>query len=235
MIKKRADDKFINYKRFTKGKFVYYLKPGTPGDIVEQEKFIDKCLGNHIHIKTYIEVKSHNPNHVPELEKALKLCRARRADIVATRLGSRLYNFKIIGMLMDAYEDKEVRLIACDALGGDYLDLNTLAGAAEARRQEISRKSIKALSKMKAQGIKLGGPNAGKSLHKNNAKNNQERFKKFAREMQPIFKQIQMHVSNTLKEIADALNARGIPSRHGGKWYPSSVRNVRNKIKELKS
>jgi len=235
MIKKRADDKFINYKRFTRGKFVYYLKPGTPGDIVEQEKFIDKCLGNHIHIKTYIEVKSHNPNHVPELEKALKLCRARRADIVATRLGSRLYNFKIIGMLMDAYEDKEVRLIACDALGGDYLDLNTLAGAAEARRQEITEKTKKTFSKMKAQGIKLGGPNAGKSLHKNNAKNNQERFKKFAREMQPIFKQIQMHGSNTLKEIADALNARGIPSRHGGKWYPSSVRNVRNKIKELKS
>jgi len=235
MIKKRADDKFINYKRFTRGKIVYYLKPGTPGDIVEQEKFIDKCLGNHTHIKTYIEVKSHNPNHVPELEKALKLCRARRADLVATRLGSRLYNFKIIGMLMDAYEDKEVRLIACDALGGDYVDLNTLAGAAEARRQEITEKAKKTFSKMKAQGIKLGGPNAGKSLHKNNAKNNQERFKKFAREMQPIFKQIQMHGSNTLKEIADALNARGIPSRHGGKWYPSSVRNVRNKIKELKS
>ena len=154
---------------------------------------------------------------------------------MATRLGSRLYNFKIIGMLMDAYEDKEVRLIACDALGGDYLDLNTLAGAAEARRQEITEKTKKTFSKMKAQGIKLGGPNAGKSLHKNNAKNNQERFKKFAREMQPIFKQIQMHGSNTLKEIADALNARGIPSRHGGKWYPSSVRNVRNKIKELKS
>ena len=233
MIKKRADDKFINYRRFTRGKFVYYLKPGTPGDIVEQEKFIDKCIGNHNHIKTYIEERSHNPNHVPELEKALKLCRARRADLVATRLGSRLYNFKIIGMLMDAYEDKEVRLIACDALGGDYVDLNTLAGAAEARRQEITRKAKQTFSKMKAQGVKLGGPNAGKSLHKNNAKNNRERFEKFAREMQPIFKQIEMHGASSLKEIADALNARGIPSRNGGKWYPSSVRNVRNKIKEL--
>ena len=233
MIKKRADDKFINYKRFTRGKFVYYLKPGTPGDIVEQEKFIDKCLGSHTHIKTYIEEKSHNPNHVPELEKALKLCKERRADLVAARMGSRLYNFKIIGMLMDAYEDKEVRLVACDALGGDFVDLNTLAGAAEARRQEITRKAKQPFSKMKTQGVKLGGPNAGKTLHSKNAKNNRERFERCARELQPIFKQIEMHGASSLKAIADALNARGIPSRHGGQWYPSSVRNVRNKIKEL--
>ena len=134
---------------------------------------------------------------------------------------------------MDAYEDKEVRLIACDALGGDYLDLKTLAGAAEARQQEITRKTKQSFSKMKTQGIKLGGPNAGISLHKNNASNNQERAEIFAREMKPIFKKIEMDGARTLKDIANALNAKGIPARHGGSWFASSVRNVKNRIKEL--
>ena len=225
---------YINKRRHTPGDFVHYLKAGTPADIEEQKEFIGKCLGSHTHIKTYIEVKSHNPNHVPELEKALKLCRARQANLVAARLGSKLYNFKIVGMLMDTFEEKPSRsVIACDALGSDYIDLRTLSGAAKARRQEIGRKSRKTFSKMKAKGIKIGGPNAGKTLHKNNAKNNQERFEKFVREMQPIFKKIEMSGARTLKDIADALNKKGIPSRHGGVWYASSVRNVRNKIQEL--
>ena len=78
-------------------------------DIEEQKEFIGKCLGSHTHIKTYIEVKSHNPNHVPELEKALKLSRARQANLVAARLGSKLYNLKIIGMLMETFEEKPIK------------------------------------------------------------------------------------------------------------------------------
>ncbi|MGB8606495.1 recombinase-like helix-turn-helix domain-containing protein [Bradyrhizobium sp.] len=32
--------------------------------------------------------------------------------------------------------------------------------------------------------------------------------------------------ATTLREIADALNARGISTPRGGKWYAASVRNV---------
>jgi hypothetical protein len=32
--------------------------------------------------------------------------------------------------------------------------------------------------------------------------------------------------ATTLQSIADALNARGIPTARGGQWYPTTVRNA---------
>jgi len=231
-LKKTKDHKYKRIKLYSTGKWVFYIKDGTPAQTDEQIKDIEDCLGsgNWVRLKTYIEPHHHNPQHIPELEKAVRFCEHKRADLIASRMGSRLYNFKIIGLLIDASLRFGMKFASTDALGGDLIDLNTLAGVAEARRDEISRRTTKTFARMKAQGKKLGGPNAGKTLHLHSAKSNEERFTKFAREMQPLFKQIQQYGATTLKEMADSLNARGIPSRYGGSWHPSSVRNVKNKI-----
>jgi len=42
----------------------------------------------------------------------------------------------------------------------------------------------------------------------------------------PIVREIQKTGAFTLRDVADALNARGIPTARGGKWYATSVRNV---------
>lgn len=42
----------------------------------------------------------------------------------------------------------------------------------------------------------------------------------------PIFREAQKAGANTLRQIAEALNARGIATARGGVWHAQSVANV---------
>jgi hypothetical protein len=48
----------------------------------------------------------------------------------------------------------------------------------------------------------------------------------FAVKVLPVIEEIRSAGVQTLQGIADCLNRRGISSRSGKTWYPSSVRNV---------
>ena len=42
----------------------------------------------------------------------------------------------------------------------------------------------------------------------------------------PIIREIRKAGATTLREIADALNARGVATARGGRWYAMTVSNV---------
>ena len=42
----------------------------------------------------------------------------------------------------------------------------------------------------------------------------------------PIIREVQKASANTLRQIVEALNARGIPTARGGRWYAQSVANI---------
>jgi hypothetical protein len=42
----------------------------------------------------------------------------------------------------------------------------------------------------------------------------------------PIIREIRKAGATTLREIADALNARGVQTARGGRWYATTVSNV---------
>jgi hypothetical protein len=42
----------------------------------------------------------------------------------------------------------------------------------------------------------------------------------------PIIREAQKAGASTLRQIAEALNARGIPTARGGQWYAQSVANI---------
>ena len=42
----------------------------------------------------------------------------------------------------------------------------------------------------------------------------------------PIIREMQRAGMSTLRDIAEALNARGVPTARGGLWYASTVRNI---------
>ena len=42
----------------------------------------------------------------------------------------------------------------------------------------------------------------------------------------PIIREIRKAGASTLRDIADALNARGIQTARGGQWYATTVSNV---------
>jgi Recombinase len=42
----------------------------------------------------------------------------------------------------------------------------------------------------------------------------------------PVIKEIMRAGATSLRDVAEALNARGIPTSRGGRWHPQSVANV---------
>ena len=49
---------------------------------------------------------------------------------------------------------------------------------------------------------------------------------RYAANVLPIIREAQKAGARTLREIADALNARGIATTRGGQWYAQSIANV---------
>jgi Recombinase len=49
---------------------------------------------------------------------------------------------------------------------------------------------------------------------------------RYAANVLPIIREAQRAGARTLREIADALNARGIATARGGRWYAQTVANV---------
>jgi hypothetical protein len=49
---------------------------------------------------------------------------------------------------------------------------------------------------------------------------------RYAANVLPIIREAQKAGAGTLREIAEALNARGIATARGGQWYAQSVANV---------
>jgi DNA invertase Pin-like site-specific DNA recombinase len=157
-----------------------------------------------------------------QLKAALAAAKKLKAPIVVAKLDRLARNVNFISGLMD----KKVAFIVSE-LGKDVsaFMLHIYASLAEQERTMISERTTSALAAAKARGVKLGNPNldlvraAGRETQRDEAD-------RFAANVLPIIKQTQKAGAVTLQQIADALNARGVPTARGGKWYPSNVKNV---------
>ena len=103
--------------------------------------------------------------------------------------------------------------------------LHLYAALAEKERALISQRTKAALAAAKARGQSLGNPRladaraiayaasrAGADAH--------------ADTVLPAIREAQAAGAKSLREIAAALNARGIATARGGKWDPTTVRNI---------
>src|SRR5262249_10276540 len=92
---------------------------------------------------------------------------------------------------------------------------------ARARLQRTRR----ALSAAKARGVTLGNPrlHVARESAVNAVKTEADRY---AANVLPIIREAQNAGANTLRQIAEALNAPRIPTARGGQWRAQSVANV---------
>jgi DNA invertase Pin-like site-specific DNA recombinase len=107
----------------------------------------------------------------------------------------------------------------------DPFMIHLFAALAEKERALISQRTKAALSAAKARGQKLGNPKiaAGREAGATALKANADRH---AANVLPIIAEIQKSGAKTLRAIAEALNARGIPTPRGRKWEAMSVKNA---------
>ncbi len=178
-------------------------------------------------LDTFTEVESGRRADRPELAKALDLCRRRKATLVIAKLDRLARNVAFIANLMDA----DVDVVAVDMPEANRFTLHIMAAMAEHEAALVSQRTKAALQAAKARGRDLGwsipsrrGEQAQASMKGvvvNRAKADQH-----AANVLPVIRDIERAGLTTLQGIADALNARGIRTARGRRWYASTVRNL---------
>jgi DNA invertase Pin-like site-specific DNA recombinase len=158
----------------------------------------------------------------PQLSAALEEARRRKCPVVVAKLDRLSRDVHFISGLMAHRVPFLVAELGPDV---DPFILHLFAALAEKERAMISARTKAALAAAKARGVRLGGPKL-KIARKNAAASIKANADRQAANVIPIIREIQRTGVSTLRDLADALNARGIPTSRGGRWYATSVRNV---------
>ncbi|MHC2276935.1 DNA invertase Pin-like site-specific DNA recombinase [Bradyrhizobium diazoefficiens] len=177
-------------------------------------------------VREFVEVESGKGADAldkrPQLKSALASARKLRCHVGVAKLDRLSRDVHFISGLM---AHKVPFLVAELGSDVDPFVLHLFAALAEKERALISTRTRQALSAAKARGVALGNPR----LHvarKSAVEAVTTEAERFAANVLPIIREAQKAGANTLRQIADALNARGIPTARGGQWYAQSVANI---------
>ena len=103
------------------------------------------------------------------------------------------------------------------------------AALAEKERNVIADRTRAALAAAKARGARLGNPDPVKLREAGNAART-ARADARADLVLPAIESARRAGAKTLREIADALSGRGIPSPRGATWHPASIARVLERV-----
>jgi len=107
--------------------------------------------------------------------------------------------------------------------------LHLHAALAERERKLISERTVAALAAAKSRGQVLGNPKLGEARAIANARH-KAGADTFAVTVAPVIREAQAAGAKTLREIAAALNARGVGTARGGRWEAQTVANVLRRV-----
>jgi DNA invertase Pin-like site-specific DNA recombinase len=158
----------------------------------------------------------------PILREALAYAGQAKAPIVVSKLDRLSRDVHFISGLMA----HRVPFIVTEL--GDDVDpfmLHIFAALAEKERSLISVRTKAALAQAKARGVKLGAhnPKIGAAAGTTALIAAADRH---AATVRPIIEEMQRNGITHPQAISDALNARGVPTARGRKWYAQTVVNL---------
>jgi DNA invertase Pin-like site-specific DNA recombinase len=159
----------------------------------------------------------------PQLAAALDCAKKIKGVLVIAKLDRLARNAEFLLRLQNSGVD----FVCCDCPNADKFTVGILALVAQRERELISERTRLGLAAAKAKGVKLGTPNPQKAVNAMRTANKTARTE-FVKKVRPLIEEIRLAGVQTLQGIADCLNRRGIPTRSGKTWHPSSVRNVIN-------
>lgn len=175
-------------------------------------------------IGEFRDVQSGGDSERPELTKALELVRKTGAELLVAKLDRLSRKVSFIAALMD---DKRIKLRVAQMSQADKFQLHIYAALAEQERTFISERTKAALKAAKSRGVRLGG------LRDKTMKRNEAIQQKADAEAEKLIKVIgPLRASGqTLSAIADTLESMNIPTSRGGKWTPTQVSRVLERLK----
>jgi DNA invertase Pin-like site-specific DNA recombinase len=221
------------------GKWVSYLRVSTARQgrsglgLEAQRDAVTTFLngGSWSLIAEVVEVESGKRSDRQKLAEALRLCRMHGATLVIAKLDRLARNVAFVSALMDAGVD----FVAVDFPQANRLTIHILAAVAEHEAQAISTRTKAALAAAKTRGTKLGGDRgnirqiAAKGRQIAAAVRSKAAHMK-AQDVAATIAEIDATGSMSLRQIAQALDARSIPAPRGGNWSSVQVSRIRDRI-----
>ncbi|MCJ2099296.1 recombinase family protein [Methylobacterium sp. E-046] len=181
--------------------------------------------GSWRHVAELVEVESGSRDNRPRLSEAMALCRLHGATLVIAKLDRLSRDAAFLLNLQKA----GVRFVAADMPEANELVVGIMAVVAQAERKMISARTKAALAAAKARGVRLGKPenlsNREAGQVRSRARQTQ-RSEERALDLAPVIARVRAEGAVSLRQIATALNARGIPAARGGTWSAAQVRRV---------
>jgi DNA invertase Pin-like site-specific DNA recombinase len=191
--------------------------------LLAQQRDIDLYLSTYAEtpwevIADFTDVQSGKDDNRPELQKAMTLAEETGATLLIAKLDRISRRVSFISAIM---ERKRLNLTVATMPNADKFQLHIYAALAEQEREFISLRTKQALAPLKGTG-KLGG-NRGNIDKANEAA--RALADAHAAKVMDTVRQLK-ESGRTLQQIADTLNKTGVTTARGGKWYPTTVKNV---------
>lgn len=232
------------------GKYVAYYRVSTDrqkrsglGLDAQREAVRNYLNGGHWKlIDEFTEAESGKRDDRPALAQALTRCRNTGATLVVAKLDRLARNTQFL--LTVIHESGDAGVVFCDlptipeGPTGKFM-LTQMASVAELEAGLISQRTKAALKAAKARGVVLGCRNKkiakyAKQGAKASAVARSEKAQKRAIDILADIRAIHSNGATSLRQIAAALNERGITTSRGGEWSAVQVQRVLSAAQEVK-
>ena len=219
------------------GKYVTYLRVSTARQGISglgleaQEAAVQAHLNGGNIVTRFVEVESGKRSDRPQLLKALKMCRLHGAVLLIAKLDRLSRNVAFLSNLMES----GVQFTAADMPEADKTHLQMMMVFAEHEARAISARTKAALAAAKARGTALGGRRVSAKRFAEISKQGRaisadvraEKAKERAQDRIEAIEDVKATGATSLREIAAALNERGIPTpMQKGEWSAVQVQRV---------
>jgi DNA invertase Pin-like site-specific DNA recombinase len=213
-------------------RFVAYFRVSTARQgrsglgLEAQQAAVDAHLAAHggVQVGAYTEIESGRRSDRPRLEAAIEAAKRRKATLVIARLDRLARDVHFVAGLMKT----GVEFVACDMPSATPFMLHIYAAVAEEEARAIGARTKAGLQAAKARGKKLGAPDP-RPAGLRGAAATRARFEAANARILPLIRDVQASGIAGYLAIARALNEREIKAPRGGRWWPSSVRNLLNR------
>lgn len=224
------------------GAFISYLRVSTARQgksglgLEAQRKAVADYLngGNWQLLAEMIEVESGKKSDRPVLQEAIDLSKATGATLVVAKIDRLTRDAAFLLSLRDAGID----FVAADMPDANRLTVGIMALVAEQEREAISRRTKDALAAAKARGVQLGAYRDGQFVGRVGTVEDAQKasiaraakYEAAARMKLPLLQRVDPLGSLSLRQIAERLNAMGVPTVSGkGSWSANSVKRLKAK------
>jgi DNA invertase Pin-like site-specific DNA recombinase len=213
--------------------FVTYLRVSTErqgksglGLEAQRAAVLEYITGKGEIAAEYVEIESGKRNERPQLARAMAEAKRIGAVLLIAKLDRLARNVAFIANLLES----GVEIAAADMPEANRFLLHVMAAVAEHEAQAISDRTRAALAAAKARGVALGWSmperkEEQRRASRRGAAKNAQKACVHAANVLPVIHQI-ADSGTSLRRIANELNARGIKTARGGRWYAGTVRNV---------